>query len=780
MTNKTTEFLKLYNEKGPWILTSIHPDRKGIETKTFDNSSINQLEKWVAKYNGERNLYFHVNSTLYPLTKKADRKDIKSVDYLHVDIDPREGYDLNQERDRTLDLLMKNRPKGVPAPTCIIFSGGGYQGFWKLKESIKVDGDIGLAEDAKRYNQQLEHLYAADNCHNIDRIMRLPGTMNIPDARKRKKGRVETEAYLVEFDASREYDLSEFNQAQTVQTGAESFSGGINHVPIQISGNIERLVNVDDLDQWDVPDRLKVVIVQGRDPENPKNGDNSRSAWVFDCVCNLIRFEVPDDVIFSIMTDPEFGIAASILEQKGNVEKYAIRQIERAKEHAIDPWLVKLNEQFAVIGSMGGKCRIVEETYDAGLKRSRLTKQSFEDFRNRYLNKLIQVGETQEGQAKFMPVGKWWLINEKRRQYDFLGFYPGESDPNTYNLWRGFSVPTTPGDCEPFLDHIRRNVCSNRDDLYDYVIGWMARCVQSPDTTGQVALVLRGGRGTGKSFFAKQFGALFGRHFMQVSNSGHLVGNFNSHLRDVVLLFADEAFYAGDRKHASVLKTLITEETIPIEAKGVDIETAPNYVHLIMASNDMHVIPAGGDERRFLVLDVGNENKQDTTYFSNLAKKLEDGGYAALLHFLMSYDLSEFNVHTVPQTDALREQKLLSLHVEEEWWYQKLYNGTVLQNDTEWQEVIPKEALVDDFIDNAKRFNVTRRGTATSLGRFLGKLVPNIQQRQMMGKVNRVAPDGFSYVETKRMYHYILPSLEECRKHWDKSYGKETWPITEL
>lgn len=356
-----------------------------------------------------------------------------------------------------------------------------------------------------------------------------------------------------------------------------------------------------------------------------------------------------------------------------------------------------------------------------------------------------------------------------------MGFLPGETVPNLYNLWRGFAFAAIPGDYEPFLDHIFRNICKRNEELYNYVINWMARCVQNPATPGQVALVLRGGRGSGKSFFAKHFGALFGRHFLHISNSGHLVGNFNSHLRDCVVLFADEAFYANDRRHTSILKTLITEETIPIESKGVDVETAPNYIHLIMASNDLHVIPAGGDERRFLVLDVGNENQQDSKYFKNLAKLLKAGGYEALLHHLSTIDLSEFDVSKVPQTDALREQKLLSLSVEEEWWYQKLCRGTSLEEEEEWKTEIPKDYLVDDYINNAKKFNISRRGSATSLGKQLGKLVPSLEHRQILTDVKVHTPDGFYVYQKKRMYHYIVPPLAECRAHWDKMFGKEKW-----
>ncbi len=777
---ESIKFLNLWAPDGPWVLTSINVDRKGIETQTFNPSSINRLEDWLKANNGEKNIYFHVNPVLRELNKKAEREDIKEVAWFHVDIDPAAGQDLTEEREKALDSLTAKLPKGVPAPTVIVFSGGGYQGFWKLKTPIPINGELGLAEDAKRYNQQLELLFGADNCHNIDRIMRLPGTVNIPDSRKLKKGRKKEIAKLLQFSTN-SYEVSQFIQAPAVQLkGNVGFSGGNNSIGVKISGNIERLSSVDELDKWDIPDRVKVVIVQGHHPDQPKEKDNSRSAWLFDACCQLVRGKVPDEIIFSIITDPEFGISESVLEQKGNAEKYAIRQITKAKEWSIDPLLVELNSKFAVIGNLGGKCRVVEETMDFGLKRTRLTKQSFEDFKNRHLNRLIKVGEDAQGNPKFNSVGKWWIGHPQRRQYDNIVFAPGEDVENSYNLWKGFSCESRPGNCDLFLDHILRNVCQGSAEVFTYLMGWLARCVQKPATPGEVAIVLRGGKGVGKSLFAKQFGMLFGRHFLHISNSAHLVGNFNSHLRDVVVLFADEAFYAGDRKHLSVLKTLITEETIPIEAKGVDVETAPNYVHLLMASNEVHVVAASGDERRFLVLDVGKENQQDSGYFQRLSRDMDNGGREALLHHLLTYDLTGFEVRRVPKTDALREQKLLSLGTEEEWWYQKLYEGRILPTHSTWEGKVVKDFLVDNFVDNARRFNVNRRGSATSLGRFLAKVVPGLSATQEMCEIERITGDGFTVRENRRCYHYVLKDLATCRKRWEELYGEENWQPEQL
>lgn len=739
--------------------------------------------KWVESHNGKRNLYFHVNPVRHPVGRKAERTDIASVNYLHVDMDAEAGADLEQEKQRLLLLLTKSRPAKIPEPTVIVLSGGGVQAFWRLQTPIPINGELGLAEDAKRYNQHLEMVFGADNCHNIDRIMRLPGTVNIPDAKKLKKGRVEVTARLLQFKSELEYPISDFTQAPiiVVSDKEDSFGGETiyENCKVVVSGNVPRIADIDELDQWNVPERVKVICVQGRHPEQPKEGDSSRSGWVFDACCNLVRSGVPDEVIYSILTDPDFGISESILEWKGKAHQYAIRQIEQAKEAAVDPVLRDMNNRYIVISNLGGRCRIVERIDDPALKRSRITKQSFEDFRNSWMHISVQIGVDDKGQPKFMPKGAWWLQHAQRKQARTLVFAPNQTvDPKQgYNLWQGFAVAPKPGNCSKLLNHIKDNICNGQEAHWTYLMNWMARAVQEPATPGEVAVVLRGAMGVGKSFLAKVFGYLWGNHYMVVSNSSHLVGNFNAHLRDVCFLFADEAFFAGDKRHRSVLKSLITDQLLPVEAKGVDVEMAPNYLHIMMASNDEHVIPAGEDERRFLVLDVAKHQHQNSAYFAAIQKELSAGGYEAFLHELLTRDISEFNFRDVPKTEALMEQKMFSMGPEKEWWFNKLKDGRILQDHEGWETEVIKDLLIADYVERAKWFNTTQRGSETRLGRLLHKMVPGLQTKQKQATFREHIGDGmFADTKPKRMYHYVFPSLEECRKHWNEEFGPFSWP----
>ncbi len=760
-------YLSDFFPKGPWVLTAIHTDRSGTVTKTFSPDTQDQMKQWVVTQNADHhNIYYSVGIPRRELNRKASREDIESVLWLHVDIDPPGGRDIEISRQQALSMLEHGKD-GIPAPTVVVNSGGGVQALWRLNEHIHIGGDLAKAEQAKAYNLRLEVTFDADNCHNIDRILRLPGTVNWPNARKRRKGREPKLATVEYFRKDRSYDLTLFPPLQTTQ----SMTSNVDGTDLQLSSNVER-VDIDDLDKWEVADRVKVICVQGMHPDEIKDGDDSRSAWLFDALVRLVKCNVPDQVIYSILTDPDMGISESVLE-KSDSDRYARRQIARAKQHAIDPQLLKLNERHAVIRNWNGKCSVIEEIHDDTMDRSRLTRISFTDFRNGYCHQQVQIGETKDGTPKHQPLGEWWLKHPQRRQYSTLTFAPGKETPDSYNLWRGFGVQAIAGDCRAFLDHLRINICDRMDEYYKYLIRWMARAVQHPDRPGETAVVLRGDQGTGKSFFAKEFGAIFGRHFLTVSDPKHLVGSFNSHLRDVVLLFGDEAFFAGDKKHESVLKTLITDDHITIEAKGIDAEACRNFTHLILASNSDWVVPAGSSERRFFCLDVQPHRKQDSEYFSKLSEEMKNGGREALLHYLLALDLKNWNVRSVPQTAALSAQKVLSLRPMEEWWYGKLAQGYQVDDYAEWQSDVRCSELIDDYLDYARNFGMTRRGNRTHLSRYIHRMVPSLKRTQAF--LIEETSDG----QTRRVRPYVwtFPGLDVCREAWEKQYGRTEWSL---
>lgn len=753
------------------MLTSIIPD--GVtDTATFLPDQAAQAHAWISHRLGKQNIYFTVNPVMKSLSIKPKKTDIKGMGAIHVDVDPRAGEPLEQERERALRLLREFNPP----PTVIVDSGGGFQGFWLLDQVQETNGDEARAEELEAYNLQVERLMQADACHNIDRIMRLPGTVNLPNEKKRKKGRQPAVARVVEADWSRVYPLSCFTAAPRVQSGGPMGGGK----QVKISGNLPRLDNLDDLPPK-VSDRTKMLIVNGDDPDDPTKY-SSRSEVVFAVLCELVRADASDDMMAAVILDPDYAISAHVLAQP-RPQQYAARQIQRAREEAIDPWLRRMNEKHAVIEDIGGKCRVISEVMDHALKRTRISRQSFEDFRNRYMHIDVVVGHDKDGNEVKMSLGKWWLQHTNRRQYTSMVFAPGREVTDAYNLWQGFACEAKPGSCERYLRHIRENICMGNDVYYEYILNWMARAVQKPDSPGEVAVVLRGRMGTGKGVMVKGFGSLWGRHFLQVTDSKHLVGSFNAHLRDCVVLFADEAFYAGDKKHEALLKGLVTEETMMVEGKGIDAETALNCVHLLMASNSDWVVPAGADERRFFVLDVGDQKMQNAAYFKDVRQELDQGGREALLHMLMTRDLSGFDVRAFPRTEALREQQILSMDPEKQWWYEKLIDGVNHSGRGDWVGEMLKSDIHKDYLAYTERQKVMRRLSPTSLGRFLKKVMPPgfPQSYQKFAEVSEQDGFGHETIRRQKAWHYGFPNLEEARKWWDDRFGgPHPWPRDEV
>jgi phage/plasmid-associated DNA primase len=86
-------------------------------------------------------------------------------------------------------------------------------------------------------------------------------------------------------------------------------------------------------------------------------------------------------------------------------------------------------------------------------------------------------------------------------------------------------------------------VLANGDPkAFRYIIKWTAWTLQNPGARAEVALIFKGGRGTGKGVFARAIKEAFGQHGMHISSDKHLTGHFNAHFQDCALLFADEAY----------------------------------------------------------------------------------------------------------------------------------------------------------------------------------------------------------------------------------------------
>ena len=188
----TLDYLVRLDPDGTHALAAIDPTSGAIEAATFPHGRVHEIPAWVNARNGRLNLYYSANEPRADMGPcKAGKADIVAVRVLHVDIDPPAGQDLDTAR---ADILAKLGRAPVPF-TEIIDSGGGYQALVVLDEKMPATPET--REWAEGCNRALRDALGGDNAQNIDRILRLPGTENIPDARKREKGRAQRTASVL-------------------------------------------------------------------------------------------------------------------------------------------------------------------------------------------------------------------------------------------------------------------------------------------------------------------------------------------------------------------------------------------------------------------------------------------------------------------------------------------------------------------------------------------------------------------------------------------------------
>lgn len=365
---------------------------------------------------------------------------------------------------------------------------------------------------------------------------------------------------------------------------------------------------------------------------------------------------------------------------------------------------------------------------------------------------------------KRIQVSKLWVESQDRRQYDGIVFDPSmTSPPSHYNLWRGFAVKPDPakGNCQRFLEHIAENVCRGDETLFSWVIGWFAALFQWPTEKLGTALVLRGGQGTGKTIVGRMIGSLLGGHYALVADSRYIVGRFNSHLANCLLLQLDEATWGGDHAAAGKLKDLITGDWQYIEYKGKEPMRVKNYVRLLVTGNNNWLVPAGVDERRFAVLDVGEARQQNHEYFQAIEDEMNAGGREALLHYLLHLDLSDIPLRSIPQTGALLEQKVSTLAPEHQWWLDIIGRGQ-LPGDEAGTGETECHKLFHNYLGLMKDLGVNRRQSETGFGYALRRVAPDVKRYR-----RRVASPGGSELR----WCYRFPPLRACRANFEHIAG---------
>lgn len=476
-TRQAIAFLKAMIPAGPIHLCAISEREPRVIAKTFQENEHGAIRAWLREQQKrEANIYFSVNRLKDGIVnRKASKADIKFALQLHADIDVNDRATL--ERIERFD----------PPPTRIVFSGGGYQVFWALETP---ESDLEGVESA---NAALAAALGGDHCHNIDRIMRVAGTVNYPNEKKRKRGRVPALAYEVEnaSNSSCKYRLADFRHLSRPRPPQRRSSP--TNAPLEI-----QTVTAQQLPTLVDDSELRANIVDG----DVNSRFDSRSEHLWYVTCQLVRHGVKREILAGILSNPDFEISASILD-KPDLDRYLKRQVERA---------------FAAVGSSwpdvtkAGTIRATLRNTIVALQRLGL-EFSMNEFSGR---KLVSNYPVHEGLNEISDDG---CVALRKLILDEFGFDPTKDHvreavyslclENTFHpirnyldglKWDGISrLPTW------LHTHLGAEDSSLNRAIGEIVLIAAVRRVRQPGVKFDTVLVLEGPQGTGKSTAVRIF-----------------------------------------------------------------------------------------------------------------------------------------------------------------------------------------------------------------------------------------------------------------------------------
>jgi hypothetical protein len=407
---------------------------------------------------------------------------------------------------------------------------------------------------------------------------------------------------------------------------------------------------------------------------------------------------------------------------------------------------------------------------------------------------------------KLIDIGTLWLKAKEAWRWDEFIFDPNRpyvKGSKTLNLYDGLGTKSVKGHCYKFLHHLRWMVCKGDKQLYRYLLTFLAQIVQQPGIKPGIALALVGKRGAGKSLIGETMGRLISGpdnrlgYYVQTADQNHIFGNHNDHMAKALLLQDEEATWAGDVRAEKKLNNFITAPTLLVNPKNLPAIQMKNFTRIFIIANDGWSVPTSWeDERRYFILYVSNNRCGDIPYFKAIHDALDNGGYEALMYFLMHYDISKIDLRIAPVTEGLIDQKIESLTGMPAWLFDIIKSGDapIYRENDDGSIHIIRNKFRYDFGVFQNRMPGKGRSTETKFGRDLHRFFDDLSkygERDIKGGVVPLLRISTSSNQvTGTVPTYVLGSLPAIRRalntmlkrdlDWGEGWEHENWKMRKI
>lgn len=259
-----------------------------------------------------------------------------------------------------------------------------------------------------------------------------------------------------------------------------------------------------------------------------------------------------------------------------------------------------------------------------------------------------------------------WLIDSDRRCYETINWIPSldekDNKKRNYNTFKGFSgelvdvpdmkkafsISTDDYDSDSvltFIQHLNLLV-NNKKKGREYLSNYIAHMFQKPTELPLVALLFKSEQGLGKDLMTEILGKILGNGLCyKEPKMSNITGEFNSSVENKIIVQLDEVCGSDGHFNRELLKNMITAPLLNIRRMRTDVQTTPNYIRLMLSTNNGNVISIPADDRRYVVFKGGDliVPSKRVDYYNKLVSILNNKkSLNSIYSYFMNKDISDF------------------------------------------------------------------------------------------------------------------------------------------
>lgn len=298
---------------------------------------------------------------------------------------------------------------------------------------------------------------------------------------------------------------------------------------------------------------------------------------------------------------------------------------------------------------------------------------------DRQEHQLVALGDMRDICIR-KEVHRAWVEHPEREivRVSDVDFDPTEKKGVACNLWGGWPTRPQRGICDRHLE-LLWHMCSGEgkaaNDLYDWVIRWLAYPLQHPGAKMRSCIVVHGPQGTGKNLFFESYMSIYGQ-YARILDQEALIDRFNESFSRKLFLLADEVVGQQEKYELkNRLKGLITGDRIRINPKNIAAYEESNHFNLVFLSNESMPSVLEEDDRRHAV--IWTPQRLGKEFYAALLDEIRTGGTAALHDYLLHVPLGDFHEGTEPPMTAAKRDLIDQCLDSPLRWYDELMRGNV-------------------------------------------------------------------------------------------------------